>query len=272
MPIAGVQTGKIDERIGRAVRTVREAAGLSQKALAEKIGVSQQKIHALETGHTRVVLGELVEIAAILGVTPWRLLASAVEPPDLRSYLMIFAGQLAEESEEAVDSMMAAVHWLNRYHRMKLKMDYQPILYLSEVRAPIEFVECWENPMLDNDYRFLYVAKEKGGFRGYFFPQEIEPCASPEDTDEVKVPDFPGPTRWYDEQELRRFQQGNGYCWQMYPYLSHFEKYCSVAHRAELTAQARPTGEKVVPEAKRTVSPEDVKGLFTSLDTQPEDG
>lgn len=64
---------------------------------------------------------------------------------------------------------------------------------------------------------------------------------------------------------------GNGYCWQMYPYLSHFEAYCSLEHRAEIKAQGRLTGEKVAPEAKRTVSPEDVKGLFTSLDTQQED-
>jgi ribosome-binding protein aMBF1 (putative translation factor) len=47
---ADAQVVEMRVRIAREVRRRREAAGLSQKALAERMGVSQPRIPAIESG------------------------------------------------------------------------------------------------------------------------------------------------------------------------------------------------------------------------------
>jgi transcriptional regulator with XRE-family HTH domain len=57
-----------DIQIGEAIRAHRLIAGLSQKALADRLGVSFQQVQKYEKGTNRVGAGRLPQLAAILGI------------------------------------------------------------------------------------------------------------------------------------------------------------------------------------------------------------
>ena len=59
---------------GRRVRSIREAAGLSQEALAEKAGLHRTYISSLERGHRNVGLDNILRLAVALGVQPSKFL------------------------------------------------------------------------------------------------------------------------------------------------------------------------------------------------------
>lgn len=58
----------MDKVVGRNIRTARLARGLSQSALAEKLGITFQQVQKYEKGVNRVGSGRLFEVAAILGI------------------------------------------------------------------------------------------------------------------------------------------------------------------------------------------------------------
>lgn len=55
--------------VGRLIRYYRQNAGLSQEALAEKVGVSFQQIQKYENGHTTLNILRLQQVAQALKVT-----------------------------------------------------------------------------------------------------------------------------------------------------------------------------------------------------------
>jgi transcriptional regulator with XRE-family HTH domain len=58
--------GSIDAALGLKIRRRRQALGLSQKSLGDKLGVTPQQIHDYEHGLTKMSVGRLVEIARAL--------------------------------------------------------------------------------------------------------------------------------------------------------------------------------------------------------------
>ncbi len=54
--------------LGRALRAVRKAEGLSQRALSDRIGLTQAQISKFENGKADPRLSSLVEVARGLGV------------------------------------------------------------------------------------------------------------------------------------------------------------------------------------------------------------
>lgn len=62
--------------VGENVRRLRLAAGLTQEQLAERSGLSQQYLSDLERGLRNPTIVSLWEIAAPLGVSPDKLIAS----------------------------------------------------------------------------------------------------------------------------------------------------------------------------------------------------
>lgn len=60
--------------VGRNVRRIRQAEGLTQEQFAEASGFSQQYISGLENGTRNPTVVTLYEIARALGVTPIDLL------------------------------------------------------------------------------------------------------------------------------------------------------------------------------------------------------
>lgn len=62
--------------VGRNVRRIRQAAGLTQEQFADASGFSQQYISGLEGGTRNPTVVTLFELARALGVTPVDLLQS----------------------------------------------------------------------------------------------------------------------------------------------------------------------------------------------------
>ena len=58
----------IDVEIGRRVYDARRSAGLSQRELGERIGVTSQQVQKYEKGHSRMAVATLCRIAEELGV------------------------------------------------------------------------------------------------------------------------------------------------------------------------------------------------------------
>ncbi|HTU85940.1 MAG TPA: helix-turn-helix transcriptional regulator [Solirubrobacteraceae bacterium] len=65
------------EALGRAVRALRERAGLSQEQLAERCGLHRTYIGGIERGERNVSFSNLLKLARALDVQPSRLLADA---------------------------------------------------------------------------------------------------------------------------------------------------------------------------------------------------
>jgi transcriptional regulator with XRE-family HTH domain len=61
-------TTEVDALIGARVRKRRREKGLSQVALAQKLGVTFQQVQKYETGTNRISAASLYEISKLLGV------------------------------------------------------------------------------------------------------------------------------------------------------------------------------------------------------------
>ncbi|MBN1934181.1 MAG: helix-turn-helix transcriptional regulator [Anaerolineae bacterium] len=229
----------VNSLIGARIQAAREAKGVSQRVFAKKIGMSYNKIFTLEQGKTRMLVSDLIEIANGLGISPWTLLQDIPEFTDMRRVLEAWYDDLAGESRVSVDHMLAAQRWIDRYWRIKLRMEYQPMYYVHPQREPIVFFEEWENPVSTDLKKYLYVERKESGFSGYFFKAEIVPSPSPEYTDTPELSD--GET-WEHETQLREFLAGHGYCWQLYPVRIHHDAYCSEEHRTEIEGQRKEIG------------------------------
>lgn len=67
------------------LRAAREASGLTQREVAEKLGRSQSFVAKCEQGHNRVDVAQLVEFCRVLGVPLVRFMegySSALESED----------------------------------------------------------------------------------------------------------------------------------------------------------------------------------------------
>ena len=71
-------------KLSKKILYCRKRAGLSQEALAERLGVSRQAVSKWETGEAMPEAGKLAALAAALGVSvDW--LLSEDEPEELRA-------------------------------------------------------------------------------------------------------------------------------------------------------------------------------------------
>ncbi|WP_413711683.1 helix-turn-helix domain-containing protein [Rhizobium sp. Rhizsp82] len=81
-----IAKSEIDANVGARIRARRKLLGLSQGALAERLGITFQQVQKYEKGSNRVGSSRLQSIAIILGTTPAALFGedpSASEVPEL---------------------------------------------------------------------------------------------------------------------------------------------------------------------------------------------
>ena len=71
---------KVDVEVGQRIRMLRNAAGISQTALAEELGVTFQQVQKYEKGVNRVGAGRLTKIADVLNVDVSKLLGADEQP------------------------------------------------------------------------------------------------------------------------------------------------------------------------------------------------
>ena len=63
------KSGPLDAMVGARVRMLRVNRGISQTALAQRIGVTFQQVQKYEQGADRVGASRLAQIASVLGVS-----------------------------------------------------------------------------------------------------------------------------------------------------------------------------------------------------------
>jgi len=68
----------IYEKLGAAIRSRREALGMSQAKLADRVGMVRTSLTMIENGAQGVLVHQLLGLAAALRVGPAELIASAV--------------------------------------------------------------------------------------------------------------------------------------------------------------------------------------------------
>ncbi len=68
-------------KLSEKIYSCRKKAGLSQEALAERLGVSRQAVSKWETGETEPEIGKLRTLAAVFSVSTDWLLSEEEEPP-----------------------------------------------------------------------------------------------------------------------------------------------------------------------------------------------
>jgi transcriptional regulator with XRE-family HTH domain len=89
--MAARKSGPLDAMVGAKIRMFRINRGMSQTALAERVGVSFQQVQKYEKGANRVGASRLSQIASVLGIT---------------------VGELFESSQEKVAAANSPVHLL----------------------------------------------------------------------------------------------------------------------------------------------------------------
>jgi transcriptional regulator with XRE-family HTH domain len=70
---------KIDVKVGQRIKVQRQAASLTQIALANELGVTYQQVQKYERGVNRVGAGRLLKIAQVLGVPVGALISGDAE-------------------------------------------------------------------------------------------------------------------------------------------------------------------------------------------------
>lgn len=73
------KSGPLDAMVGAKIRMFRINRGMSQTALAERVGVSFQQVQKYEKGANRVGASRLSQIASVLGITVGELFESSQE-------------------------------------------------------------------------------------------------------------------------------------------------------------------------------------------------
>lgn len=63
--------------MGAAIESARQAAGLSQRALEDRTGISQSTLHRILTGQRTAKMTEIIEIAEATGCTVAQLSGTA---------------------------------------------------------------------------------------------------------------------------------------------------------------------------------------------------
>lgn len=56
--------------INKNIKTIRQTKGLTQKFVAEQLGMSQMQYYRIENGHAKLDANTIPELARILGVRP----------------------------------------------------------------------------------------------------------------------------------------------------------------------------------------------------------
>lgn len=96
--------------VGRALRTARVKAGVSQATLGRRIGFTRSSVSNLEAGRQRIALHLFVLIAEALAVKPAALLpdATLLRPSDLVAQ-EVLREHLAGQPETTQDFVLSTV-------------------------------------------------------------------------------------------------------------------------------------------------------------------
>ena len=109
----------LNRHIGLQVRLLRIKAGLTQRALAEHLGVHASYIGPIERGQRQPSLGLLSDIASLMGVSLQELVPGPTPPSSthVRRVVQIMASRPARVQRAIYDLVAASVTLLDIQHR-----------------------------------------------------------------------------------------------------------------------------------------------------------
>jgi transcriptional regulator with XRE-family HTH domain len=107
-----------EARMGALIRKIRKASGMSQSALAEKIGVSYQQIQKYENGSSSITVTRIRQIAAALDVPVEVFLeedeSRARYDPEEAKVVATFRSIKADKFRRAAMDVLGIIERLNR--------------------------------------------------------------------------------------------------------------------------------------------------------------
>lgn len=95
----------LEEIIGKNIARYREAAGLTQATLAEKIGISTAFVSRVERGQKKMKVETLYATAKVLNVSVDALLSTESSEAQLANINQLLAGQ-SDEYLEGIERMI----------------------------------------------------------------------------------------------------------------------------------------------------------------------
>jgi transcriptional regulator with XRE-family HTH domain len=105
--------------IGRKIKEIREAAGLSQQALAEMVDTTANTVSRWESSTYQPRVEDLDRLARKLGKPIWVFLPSEVEPPrDEQKALLSATGDLPPED---IEELVRYVEFVRARRALKAK-------------------------------------------------------------------------------------------------------------------------------------------------------
>lgn len=93
----------LNQRLGTAIRQKRVELGMTQSALAERVGVTFQQIQKYEKGRNQVGFPMLIAIAAAVNTSPAELIESAIG--DASSVCETFSDRAAFELVKRIGTL-----------------------------------------------------------------------------------------------------------------------------------------------------------------------
>jgi transcriptional regulator with XRE-family HTH domain len=111
-----------DIRLGKRIRVYRISLGVSQSALAEKVGVTFQQIQKYENGTNRIAAGRLKSVAAVLGLPIAALLGEDQSGGNANM----------DDSLTEILSQPYAIRLLRAFHAIKHAKERRALVKLAE--------------------------------------------------------------------------------------------------------------------------------------------
>jgi transcriptional regulator with XRE-family HTH domain len=135
----------VDKLVGRNIRVLRLAKGLSQTELADALGVTFQQVQKYEKGTNRVGSGRLLKISAILGVKITDFFEGTDRPHDT-ARRSIF-DQLAQpesfrlvQAFSGIDRLVPLIGRLPQRNSGRLRPGSEHALFLHMFNAELELL------------------------------------------------------------------------------------------------------------------------------------
>ena len=108
-------------RLGRAVADRRRELGLTQSAVAEKLGLSRASLANLENGRQRIMVHQLFALVNALRLKSiLELVPEAWAPPEPLPDIKVSGSSLSRQQQSAVETLLASVFAEDRLKKRSL--------------------------------------------------------------------------------------------------------------------------------------------------------
>lgn len=110
--------------VGQRLKNLRKLSGLSQEALAERLGISYQQVQKYENGRSRITIERLAQFARIFGISEAEVLKGKTAQREVADP----QGPFPRTGGTGIDLDDAEIEFLLLFRRLK-RPDYRQLIY-----------------------------------------------------------------------------------------------------------------------------------------------